>query len=74
MSATATPISVTLPSSPSEALLHTRQVLHQRMLETGYSTRDMAKIESALVFAHIHETYLRAGYSPDDIAAVATLY
>jgi hypothetical protein len=49
-------------------------LLHQRMLNTGYSTRDIAKVESALLSARLHDTYLRAGYSPDDVAAITSLY
>ncbi|HEY5316343.1 MAG TPA: hypothetical protein VIJ20_00070 [Solirubrobacteraceae bacterium] len=69
MSATATRF-VAPAVSPSG----THQILHQRMLGTGYSTRDIAKVESALLSAHLHDTYLRAGYSPDDIAAITSLY
>jgi hypothetical protein len=50
------------------------KLLHQRMLETGYSSRDIAKVESALLAVRLHDTYLRAGYSPDDIAAITSLY
>jgi hypothetical protein len=49
-------------------------LLHQRMLATGYSPDEIAKIESALVAVRLHDTYLQAGYSPDDIAALTSLY
>ena len=67
MSAIAAPLA---PATPTE--LH--KLLHQRMLETGYSSRDIAKVESALLAVRLHDTYLRAGYSPDDIAAITSLY
>jgi hypothetical protein len=44
------------------------------MLDAGYSSRDIAKVESALLSVRLHDTYLRAGYSPDDIAAITSLY
>jgi hypothetical protein len=56
-----------VPTAPHE-------LLHQRMLDTGYSSRDIAKVESALLSVHLHDTYLQAGYSPDDIAAITSLY
>ena len=67
MSATAIPV---MPRSN----IDTSGLLRQRMLDTGYSHRDIAKIESGLLCARLHDTYLRAGYSPDDIAAVTSLY
>ena len=77
MSATTTlvvPAAVPLIASPSESLSGTGELLHQRMINTGYSTRDIAKVESALLSVRLHDTYLRAGYSPDDIAAITSLY
>jgi hypothetical protein len=77
MSATAIPIApvaiVVLPSS-SDSPSAIRKLLHQRMLRTGYSPDEIAKVESALVSSRLHDTYLRAGYSPDDIAAFTSLY
>jgi hypothetical protein len=77
MSATATPFvpiaSPVLPA-PSESVSATNELLHQRMLDTGFSSRDIAKVESALLSVRLHDTYLRAGYSPDDIAAITSLY
>ena len=59
---------------PSEAPGAASDLLHQRMLDTGYSPDDIAKVESALLSVRLHDTYLRAGYSPDDIAALTSLY
>jgi hypothetical protein len=77
MSAIATlfaPTAVPALPSRSASWSATDKLLHQRMLDTGYSSRDMAKVESALLSVRLHETYLRAGYSPDDIAAITSLY
>jgi hypothetical protein len=69
MSAIATPF-----APVSDPLRGTRKLLHERMLNTGYSTRDIAKVESALLSVRLHDTYLQAGYSPDEIAAITSLY
>jgi hypothetical protein len=52
----------------------TSWMLHQRMLDAGYSPDDIGKVESALLSVRLHDAYLRDGYSPDDIAAVTSLY
>jgi hypothetical protein len=77
MSATATPfVPIASPLIPAsaESLSAKHKLLHQRMLDTGYSSRDIAKVESALLATRLHDTYLRAGYSPGDIAAITSLY
>lgn len=77
MSAIATlvaPTAVSALPSRSESLSAAGRLLHQRMLNTGYSSRDIAKVESALLSVRLHDTYLQAGYSPDDIAAITSLY
>lgn len=77
MSAIATPFALNaVPALPSrsQSLRATDRLLHQRMLDTGYSSRDIAKVESALLSVRLHDTYLQAGYSPDDIAAITSLY
>jgi hypothetical protein len=75
MLATASPYARTaVTSMPTASIIDIRQLLHQRMLATGYSPDDITKVESALASTRLHDTYLRAGYSPDDIAAVTSLF
>jgi hypothetical protein len=68
------PIASSVLPAASAPLSATHKLLHQRMLDAGYSSRDIAKVESALLSVRLHDTYLRAGYSPDDIAAITSLY
>jgi hypothetical protein len=74
MSATAASFSSATGASFVPAAIDPRVLLRQRMLATGYSPDDIAKVQSALVAARLHDTYLQAGYSPDDIAAFTSLY
>lgn len=45
--------------------------LHERMLDDGWSPDEIAAIESLMLRARLRETYLAAGYSPDDLDALA---
>jgi hypothetical protein len=44
------------------------------MLAVGWSPDDIKLVQGALTSVRLHDTYLRAGYSPDEIEQITSLY
>jgi hypothetical protein len=62
------------PTAPASAPNSAHACLRNKMLAAGWSPDEIRVVQRALIAARIHDTYLRAGYSPDDIARIVSLY
>jgi hypothetical protein len=48
--------------------------LRTKMLAVGWSPDDIKLVQNALVTVKLHDTYLQAGYSPEEISKITSLY
>ena len=59
-------------STPAVSPEPARELLWAKMLAVGWSPDDISRVQGALTSVRLHDTYLRAGYSPDEIAQLVT--
>jgi hypothetical protein len=65
--ATASPPARTTPAPARSSLRH-------KLLVDGWSPDDIQLVQGALTAVALHDNYLRAGYSPDEIEQLTSLY
>jgi len=63
------PTSLLSPTSSSHL-----SALREAMLNSGWAPDDIRRVQGALIARRLHDNYLRAGFSPDEIELIASLY